>query len=111
MLTDVVTRHGEFFEHWVGHDVYVSGSAPMVRATIARLQELNIPLASIRFDAYGGVDGSWQPGTGQGVPTPPPAPVASAQGAWRRDNGWRAGVAGLVPPAQTIDEWLVSQTA
>jgi len=138
MLPDVVARHGEFFEHWAGHDVYVSGSVPMVRATIARLQELNIPLASIRFDAYGGMDGLWQPGTGQGVPTPPPAPVrpgtgvqdglepighanggsastvgswASSQSAWRRDNGWRAGVAGHVRTAETIDEWLVSQTA
>ena len=75
MLPDVVARHGEFFEHWADHDVYVSGSVPMVRATIARLQELNVPLASIRFDAYGGMDGLWQPGAGQGVPVPPPAPA------------------------------------
>jgi hypothetical protein len=136
MLPDVVARHGEFFEHWAGHDVYVSGSVPMVRATIARLQELNVPLASIRFDAYGGMDGLWQPGAGQGAPVPPPAPVGpgtavqegaeavghahgatasaagswtGAQGAWRRDGGWRAGVAGQVGPARTIDEWLVSQ--
>ncbi|WP_085953910.1 globin domain-containing protein [Catenulispora acidiphila] len=137
MLPDVVARHGEFFEHWAGHDVYVSGSVAMVRATIARLQELNIPLASIRFDAYGGMDGLWQPGAGQGVPMPPSAPAGpgtagegrtegvghangagvstagswAAQGAWRRDNGWRAGVAGQVGAARTLDEWLVSQTS
>jgi len=111
----------------------------MVRATIARLQELNIPLASIRFDAYGGMDGLWQPGAGQGVPTPPTAPVGpgtgveepsdavgpSASGAsavgswagsgsrngWRKDNGWRAEVAGQVQTAETLDEWLVSQAS
>jgi hypothetical protein len=63
MLPDVVARHGEFHGHWAGHDVYVAGSVPMVRATIARLQELDIPLANIRFDAYSGMDGLWQPGT------------------------------------------------
>jgi NAD(P)H-flavin reductase len=142
MLPDVVARHGDFFDHWEGHDVYVSGSVPMVRATIARLQELNIPLASIRFDAYGGMDGLWQPGSGQGAPMPPSAPVGpgmpaaepveaveavrpvnghgSAVGswagsgsgrAWRKDGGWRAGVAGQVEGAQTIDEWLLTQTS
>jgi len=134
MLPDVVARHGEFFEHWAGHEVYVSGSVPMVKATIARLQELNIPLASIRFDAYGGMDGLWQPGAGQGVPVPPPAPVgpgssagaagstgagvpmggawgAAANGGWRRDNGWRAEVAGQVRAAHSIDDWLLSQAS
>ncbi|GAA2028374.1 hypothetical protein GCM10009839_29310 [Catenulispora yoronensis] len=119
MLPEVVARHGDFHNHWEGCDVYVSGSVPMVRATIARLQELNIPLANIRFDAYGGMDGLWQPGAGQGSPTPPttpaapgtavqaaghgtgPAPAdsvsatgswlgAEPRGGWRRDNGWRA---------------------
>ena len=133
MLPDVVTRYGEFFDHWAGHDVYVSGSVPMVRATIARLQELNIPLASIRFDAYGGMDGLWQPGAGQGAPVPPSAPAApgtaanersdppapdspnawaaASHGAWRRDSGWRAEVAGQVRAPQTIDEWLLSQAS
>ena len=111
MLPDVVARHGEFHDHWAGHDVYVSGSVPMVRATIARLQELDIPLANIRFDAYGGMDGLWQPGAGQGVPVPPSAPAApgtaayedsdaqtrswagvgaGARGGWRKDTGWRS---------------------
>ncbi|MEY9858321.1 NAD(P)H-flavin reductase/hemoglobin-like flavoprotein [Catenulispora sp. GAS73] len=141
MLPDVVARYGEFFEHWAGHDVYVSGSVPMVRATIARLQELNIPLASIRFDAYGGMDELWQPGAGQGVPMPPTAPagpgtgveapldvgepevsgrssVGSAVGSWagsrngwRKDGGWRAGVSGQVRAAETLDEWLLSQAS
>ncbi|GAA1954294.1 globin domain-containing protein [Catenulispora subtropica] len=118
ILPDVVARHGDFHDHWTGNDVYVSGSVPMVRATIARLQELNIPLAHIRFDAYGGMDGLWQPGTGQGAPVPPSAPAGpgtaaqdggtgpgpapgggswASQGGWRRDSGWRAGagVAGV----------------
>ncbi|MFL6114140.1 MAG: globin domain-containing protein [Catenulispora sp.] len=80
MLPDVVARHGHFHDEWDGHDVYVAGSVPMVRATIARLQELNIPLANIRFDAYGGMDGLWQPGAGQGVPRPPTAPGGSGTG-------------------------------
>lgn len=130
MLPDVVARHGEFFEHWAGHDVYVAGSVPMVRATIARLQELNVPLASIRFDAYGGMDGLWQPGAGQGAPVPPRAPAGpgtaaeegtetgswsggggQGAGAWRKDGGWRAGVAGQVRTARTIDDWLMSRTS
>jgi NAD(P)H-flavin reductase len=125
MLPDVVTRHGAFFEHWEGHDVYVSGSVPMVRATIARLQELNVPLANIRFDAYGGMDGLWQPGRGADEPVEaavPGGPVSGGSGprsgswaasgrGWRKDNGWRAGVAGRVGTAQTIDEWLLSQAS
>ena len=67
MLPDVVARHGEYHGYWGNHDVYVSGSVPMVRATIARLQELDIPLANIRFDAYGGMDGLWQPVAGVGA--------------------------------------------
>ena len=120
MLPDIVARHGEFFEHWAGHDVYVSGSVPMVRATIARLQELNIPLASLRFDAYSGMDGLWQPGAGQGARTPAghadggnasaAGSWTSPRGAWRRDSGWLAGVAGQVRTDQSVDEWLVSQT-
>ena len=70
MLPDVVARHGEYYDHWAGHDVFVAGSAAMVRSTVARLQELNIPLANIRFDAYGGMDHLWQSGGGQGLPVP-----------------------------------------
>jgi NAD(P)H-flavin reductase/hemoglobin-like flavoprotein len=70
MLPDVVARHGEYYDHWAGHDVFVSGSAAMVRSTVARLQELDIPLANIRFDAYGGMDHLWQSGGGQGLPVP-----------------------------------------
>jgi NAD(P)H-flavin reductase/hemoglobin-like flavoprotein len=91
MLPDVVARHGEFFEHWAGHDVYVAGSVPMVRATIARLQELTIPLASIRFDAYGGMDGLWQPGAGQGVPVHPSAPAGPGTAV---EDGVEAGGSG-----------------
>ena len=107
MLPDVVARHGEFFEHWAGHDVYVSGSVPMVRATVARLQESNIPLASIRFDAYEGMDGMdglWQP-------TAVADGASVSHGDWRKDNGWRAEVAGQVRAPQTVDDRLLSQAS
>jgi hypothetical protein len=119
MLPDVVAWHGDYHDHWEGHDVYVSGSVPTVRATIARLQELNIPLANIRFDAYGGMDGLWQPGAGQGAPVPPRAPggpgtgaqrvsgpADAPQGGWRRDSGWRAGAAGPAPIPRSVEEYL-----
>jgi len=92
MLPDVVARHGEYHGDWVAHDVYVSGSVPMVRATIARLQELNIPLANIRFDAYGGMDGLWQPGAGKGVPMPPSTPAGPGTGASKDSEGAASGV-------------------
>jgi NAD(P)H-flavin reductase len=60
ILADVVARHGEFHEHWNHHDVYVCGSPSMVRSTIGRLQELDIPLSQIRFDAYGETADIWQ---------------------------------------------------
>ncbi|MEY9929451.1 NAD(P)H-flavin reductase/hemoglobin-like flavoprotein [Catenulispora sp. GP43] len=113
MLPDVVARHGEFFEHWAGHDVYVSGSVPMVRATIARLQELNVPLASIRFDAYGGMDGLWQPGAGQGVPVPPPGPAGPGTAVPEAPDaaGGRRGTptAGAAGAAGAAGSWAASR--
>jgi hypothetical protein len=52
MLPDVLTRHGSEWADWAGHDVLLSGSAPMMRATLARLVELNVPSARIKFDAF-----------------------------------------------------------
>jgi NAD(P)H-flavin reductase/hemoglobin-like flavoprotein len=52
MLPDVLTRHGADRFNWTGHDVCVSGSAAMVRATLARLTELEVPGDRIRFDAF-----------------------------------------------------------
>jgi NAD(P)H-flavin reductase/hemoglobin-like flavoprotein len=110
MLPDVVARHGDFFNHWAGHDVYVSGSVPMVRATVARLQELDIPLANIRFDAYGGMDGLWQPGAGQGVPVPPSAPVGPGTAArGSADGTGLEGPAGAPTAASWNDEGEATQ--
>lgn len=52
MLPDVLTRHGADRFNWTGHDICVSGSAAMVRATLARLTELEAPSDRIRFDAF-----------------------------------------------------------
>jgi NAD(P)H-flavin reductase/hemoglobin-like flavoprotein len=53
MLPDVLTRHGADSFNWGEHDICISGSAAMVRATLARLTELEVPGNRIRFDAFG----------------------------------------------------------
>lgn len=92
MLPDVVARHGEFFEHWNHHDVYVAGSAAMVRSTIARLQELEIPLAHIRFDAQGETAGVFG---GQSHDDRSPAPGRTAAPYQASKSSSTAGVSGL----------------
>jgi NAD(P)H-flavin reductase len=52
MLPDVLTRHGADRFNWGEHDICVSGSAAMVRATLARLTELEVSSTRIRFDAF-----------------------------------------------------------
>ena len=52
MLPDVVSRAGADRADWREHDVMLSGSASMVRATLARLIELGVPEQRIRFDAF-----------------------------------------------------------
>jgi ferredoxin-NADP reductase/hemoglobin-like flavoprotein len=52
MLPDVLARHGETRAGWTRHDVLLSGSAPMMRATLARLVEMNVPSSRIKFDAF-----------------------------------------------------------
>lgn len=52
MLPDVVARHGADRFNWGEHDICVSGSADMVRATLARLTEMEVPGSRIRFDAF-----------------------------------------------------------
>jgi NAD(P)H-flavin reductase/hemoglobin-like flavoprotein len=47
-IPDVVSRHGP----WRDHDFYVAGSAPMVRATLTRLTEMQIPSTRIKYDAF-----------------------------------------------------------
>jgi len=48
LLPDVLERYGT----WTGHDVLVSGSPSMIRATVARLEDLGVPGARIRYDPY-----------------------------------------------------------
>lgn len=49
LLPDVVARHGT----WDDHDVFVSGSPAMTRATAIRLMGLGVPSSRIRFDVVG----------------------------------------------------------
>jgi NAD(P)H-flavin reductase len=49
LLPDVISRHGM----WHLHDVYASGSPDMIRATVARLRELQVPMERIKYDAFG----------------------------------------------------------
>jgi len=53
LLPDVLTRHGVDRLNWTEHDVYLSGSAAMIRATLARLIELEVPGPQLCFDAFG----------------------------------------------------------
>jgi NAD(P)H-flavin reductase/hemoglobin-like flavoprotein len=48
-VAEVALRYGP----WQDHDVYVCGPAAMVKATLRRLAELQIPAPHIRYDAYG----------------------------------------------------------
>ena len=45
-IADVVSRHGP----WREHDFFVCGSAPMVRATLHTLAQLDIPADRIKYD-------------------------------------------------------------
>ncbi len=48
-LPDVVARYGP----WNGHDVFASGSPPMIQATLSRLLALGVPDTRIRYDTFG----------------------------------------------------------
>jgi len=48
-ISDVVARYGP----WKEHDFFVSGSSAMVKATLRRLAELQIPSIRIKYDAFG----------------------------------------------------------
>jgi NAD(P)H-flavin reductase len=41
------------FGPWNDHDVYVSGSPAMIRATLRRLSEIRVPSIRIKYDAFG----------------------------------------------------------
>jgi NAD(P)H-flavin reductase/hemoglobin-like flavoprotein len=47
-IPEVVSRHGPFDNH----DFYVSGSAPMVNATLRQLTQMRVPSTRIKFDAF-----------------------------------------------------------
>ncbi|GAA0607477.1 FAD-binding oxidoreductase [Sporichthya brevicatena] len=49
VAVDVALRHGD----WRNHDVFISGSAPMVRNSIDRLLISGVSLSRIRFDSFG----------------------------------------------------------
>jgi len=48
-IADVVVRYGT----WTDHDIYISGSPAMVRATIDRFLTMGVSMSRIRFDAFG----------------------------------------------------------
>lgn len=48
-ISDVLTRYGP----WTDHDCFVSGSAPMVRATLRALAADQVPPQRIRYDTFG----------------------------------------------------------
>ncbi|MER7009290.1 globin domain-containing protein [Dactylosporangium sp. NPDC000555] len=48
-LSDIVARYGP----WNNHDFFVSGSPPMVRATLRTLAEIQVPAIRIKYDAFG----------------------------------------------------------
>lgn len=63
MLPDVVAKYGSRGlgsggfggrdTGWGTHEVYLSGSLPMLQASLSRLVESGVPARRIRFDAYG----------------------------------------------------------
>jgi NAD(P)H-flavin reductase/hemoglobin-like flavoprotein len=48
-ISEVITRHGP----WNNHDVFVSGSPRMVKATLRSLTELKVPSIRVKYDAFG----------------------------------------------------------
>ena len=49
LVSEVITRYGP----WTTHDCYVSGSGPMVRATLRALAADGVPPQQIRYDTFG----------------------------------------------------------
>ena len=47
-ISEVVARYGP----WSEHDFFVSGSGPMVKATLNTLAELQVPSIRIKYDAF-----------------------------------------------------------
>jgi NAD(P)H-flavin reductase len=49
VIADVAFRYGD----WADHDIYIAGSAEMVRATIDRALVRDISLSRMKFDIFG----------------------------------------------------------
>jgi NAD(P)H-flavin reductase/hemoglobin-like flavoprotein len=47
-ISDVVARYGP----WGEHDFFVSGSGPMVKATLKTLAELQVPSIRVKYDSF-----------------------------------------------------------
>ncbi|BCJ43487.1 flavohemoprotein [Actinoplanes ianthinogenes] len=47
-ISDIVARYGP----WNEHDFFVSGSGPMVKATLKTLAELQVPSMRIKYDSF-----------------------------------------------------------
>jgi NAD(P)H-flavin reductase/hemoglobin-like flavoprotein len=47
-ISDVVARYGP----WSDHDFFVSGSGPMVKATLRTLAELQVPSIRVKYDTF-----------------------------------------------------------
>ena len=78
-ISDVVARYGP----WNEHDFFVSGSGPMVKATLKTLAELQVPSIRIKYDSFTDIDSV--------VPGPPGLLVVRDrhQAATRRSSGPR----------------------
>ena len=48
-VAQVVRRYGP----WQEHDFFVSGSPMMVRTTLRKLAEMQIPMMRVKYDAFG----------------------------------------------------------
>jgi NAD(P)H-flavin reductase/hemoglobin-like flavoprotein len=48
LISDVAAQYGQ----WAQHQVYVSGSPPMIRATVTALRTQQVPLTRIRYDPF-----------------------------------------------------------
>ena len=94
MLPDVVAEYGSRGlgsggfggrdAGWATHETYLSGSLPMLQASLSRLVESGVPARRIHFDAYGEqaeiLLGARRAEQNAMQPTPPARPVEAAAG-------------------------------
>jgi NAD(P)H-flavin reductase/hemoglobin-like flavoprotein len=94
LLPDVLARHGADRFNWAEHEVYLSGSEAMMRATVARLSEMNVPGDRIHC---AGADGTISSHDVAAQKTP----SAHASGQGPQQSREAASEAVLDAPAQT----------